>query len=39
MLFVAATAAVFMAGAKILDGLKYEREYEARRLAEAGGDT
>lgn len=29
MLFLAATCAVFMAGAKILDALRYERERES----------
>lgn len=31
MLFVAATAAVFMAGGKILDALSYERQSDERR--------
>ncbi len=35
LLFLACTAAVFMAGAKILDCLKYEKaEREARQAAE-----
>jgi hypothetical protein len=34
LLFLASTAAVFMAGAKILDAMKYEREAKAAAQAE-----
>ncbi|OYW16462.1 MAG: hypothetical protein B7Z39_01115 [Novosphingobium sp. 12-64-8] len=36
LLFLAATAAVFMAGGKILDAMKYERDARAAALAEQG---
>ena len=36
LLFLATTGAVFMAGAKILDCLKYERAHKEAALAEAG---
>jgi len=39
LLFLAATAAVFMAGAKILDAMKYERDAKAAEIARQGGDT
>jgi hypothetical protein len=35
LLFLACTGAVFMAGAKILDCLRYEREREAAEAANA----
>ncbi|MDF8332662.1 hypothetical protein [Novosphingobium cyanobacteriorum] len=34
LLFLASTAAVFMAGAKILDAMKYEREAKAAARVE-----
>ncbi|HKX76964.1 MAG TPA: hypothetical protein VJM34_00380 [Novosphingobium sp.] len=37
LLFLACTGAVFMAGAKILDCLKYERERESRQVSPAEG--
>ena len=36
LLFLACTAAVFMAGGKILDCLKYEREREQARALQNG---
>jgi hypothetical protein len=37
LLFLACTAAVFMAGGKILDCLKYEREREEARIPAKAG--
>lgn len=37
LLFLATTCAVFMAGAKILDCLRFEQERAARNAAEAEG--
>ncbi|AKH42179.1 hypothetical protein FHS61_003055 [Altererythrobacter atlanticus] len=39
LLFLACTAAVFMAGAKILDALRYEREREAAQKLAAQPDS
>ncbi|MCH7628979.1 MULTISPECIES: hypothetical protein [Novosphingobium] len=39
LLFLACTGAVFMAGAKILDALRYEQADKDRARALVGGDT
>ena len=39
LLFLACTGAVFMAGAKILDALRYEQTDKDRARALVGGDT
>lgn len=39
LLFLASTGAVFMAGAKILDCLKYEKAEREARTIEAGPDA
>jgi hypothetical protein len=39
LLFLACTAAVFMAGGKILDCLKYEREREEARIPAKAGTS